>query len=267
MKYNHTFVVLAYKESQYLEECIKSVLNQTVKTNVVIATSTPNDFISKTAKKYKLDVIVNDSKEKGIGNDFNFAAHCVDSELVTIAHQDDIYDSNYAEEIIKNYKKYNDAIIIFPHYYEIKNGKKVLTNTNLKIKKVLLTLIKCKPLANTRFIKRSCIAFGNAIGCPSVTFITNKMPKEIFKNNFKCNIDWEAWENLSKLKGKFIYVNKQLMGHRVHEESTTTEIIKENIRTKEDLEMFKKFWPGFIAKILNNFYKNSEKGNNVKTHN
>ena len=24
----HTFVVLAYKESQYLEKCIKSVLNQ-----------------------------------------------------------------------------------------------------------------------------------------------------------------------------------------------------------------------------------------------
>ena len=39
----HTFLVLAYKESQYLEECIKSVTNQTVPTNVVIGTSTPND--------------------------------------------------------------------------------------------------------------------------------------------------------------------------------------------------------------------------------
>ena len=45
----HTFVVLAYKESSLLEECIKSVLNQTTKTNVVIATSTPNDFITKLA--------------------------------------------------------------------------------------------------------------------------------------------------------------------------------------------------------------------------
>lgn len=26
----HTFVVLAYKESSYLEECIKSVLNQNI---------------------------------------------------------------------------------------------------------------------------------------------------------------------------------------------------------------------------------------------
>ena len=41
----HTFVVLAYKESIYLETCIKSVLNQKYKSDVVIATSTPNDFI------------------------------------------------------------------------------------------------------------------------------------------------------------------------------------------------------------------------------
>ena len=53
-KNKHTFVVLAYKESKYLEESIKSVLNQTVKTNVVIGTSTPNKYISKIAKKYNI---------------------------------------------------------------------------------------------------------------------------------------------------------------------------------------------------------------------
>ena len=70
----HTFVVLAYKESKYLEECIKSVLNQSLKTNVVIATSTPNDYIYDMAKKYNLDVIVNENS-KGIGYDFDFAVN------------------------------------------------------------------------------------------------------------------------------------------------------------------------------------------------
>ena len=37
MKIIHTFVVLAYKESDKLEECIKSVLNQKYKSEVVIA--------------------------------------------------------------------------------------------------------------------------------------------------------------------------------------------------------------------------------------
>ena len=58
MKKNiHTFAILAYKESEYLEECIKSVLNQTVKTNAVIVTSTPNDYIFDLSKKYKLSII------------------------------------------------------------------------------------------------------------------------------------------------------------------------------------------------------------------
>ena len=51
----HVFVVLAYKESKELENCIKSVLNQSIKTNVVIATSTPNNYIKTIAKKWKYD--------------------------------------------------------------------------------------------------------------------------------------------------------------------------------------------------------------------
>ena len=32
---DHTFAICAYKESQYLEECIKSVKNQTVNTETL----------------------------------------------------------------------------------------------------------------------------------------------------------------------------------------------------------------------------------------
>lgn len=259
---SHTFVVLAYKESQYLEECIKSTLNQTMKTNVVIATSTPNKHISKLAKKYKLDIIINEGK-KGIGYDFDFAVSCAKTKLVTIAHQDDVYDEIYAEEIVKTYEKNKKAIILFPNYYEIKGEEKIYKNLNLNLKKVLLFPLRIKSLAGTKFIKRSALRFGCAIGCPSVTFVKDKCPEEIFASDMKCDIDWLAWERLSKLKGKFIYINKFLMGHRIHEESTTTEIIKENIRTKEDLIMFKKFWPTPIAKIITKIYSNSEKNNNI----
>ena len=47
----HTFVVCAYKESQYLEECIQSVLNQNIKSNVIISTGTPNSYIKEVAEK------------------------------------------------------------------------------------------------------------------------------------------------------------------------------------------------------------------------
>ena len=43
---NHTFAISAYKESEYLEECIKSVLDQELKSKIIITTSTPNDYIT-----------------------------------------------------------------------------------------------------------------------------------------------------------------------------------------------------------------------------
>lgn len=258
----HTFVVLAYKESDKLEYCIKSVLNQKHNSNVVIATSTPNKYIDDMAEKYNLKVIVN-KERKGIGYDFDFATNCVDTPLVTVAHQDDIYDFEYAYEVVKTYKKYPKSLIIFPNYYEIRNEKKQYTNTNLKIKRILLFPLRFKFWSSSKFIKRCALRFGSAICCPAVTFVKENVPKDKFSSDLTCNIDWYAWEKLSKLKGNFIYIPKRLMGHRISEESTTTEIINSGVRTKEDLYMFKKFWPDFIAKFINKFYVKSEKSNKI----
>ncbi len=261
MKNLHTFVVLAYKESKYLEECIKSVLNQSVKTNVVIATSTPNDYIDSIAKKYNLEVIIN-KKRKGIGYDFDFAKNAAKTDLVTVAHQDDIYDPTYAEEMIKAYNNQPKSIIIFPDYYEIKSKGKVYKNTNLRIKRVLLFPLRFHRWSNLKYIKRHALRFGCAISCPSVTFVNKNCPKEVFSVDLKCNIDWYAWEKLSREKGYFYFINKPLMGHRIYSESTTSEVLKDNGRTIEDYRILCKFWPKWIAKIIAKVYANSEKSNN-----
>lgn len=258
----HTFVVLAYKESSYLEDCIKSVLNQKYKSKVVIATSTPNKFISDIASKYNLEIIEN-KNHKNIGGDFDFAISCADTPLVTVAHQDDIYDYEYSYEIVENYNKNKNTIILFSDYYEIRNDERVDNNKILKLKRILLFPLRLKFFSRFKFIKRSALRFGNAICCPAVAFVKDKTGNVVFESDFKSNVDWYAWERLSHKKGKFIYIPKHLMGHRVHEGSTTTEIIHDNIRTKEDLEMFKKFWPNFIAKSINKFYMKSENSNKV----
>ena len=262
MKTEHTFVVLAYKESDKLLDCINSVLDQTHHSQVVIATSTPNPYIKKIAKKYHLELFTN-PVSKGIGYDFDFAASCVDSELVTIAHQDDIYEPTYAASVINAYHKYPKASIIFTDYYEIKNGQRENSNLNLKIKRILLSPLHLRVLANSKFIKRSALRFGCAICCPAVTFVTKNVPKDKFKCAMKGNIDWYAWEKLSRRKGYFIYIPQKLMGHRIHTGSTTTEIIKDDIRTTEDLKMFQKFWPTPIAKFITKIYKKSENNNTV----
>ena len=87
---NHTFAICAYKESPYLEECITSLMEQTVKSEIFIATSTPNKYIDNIAAKYNLKVYVNEG-ESGITQDWNFAYSKVQTDYVTIAHQDDKY--------------------------------------------------------------------------------------------------------------------------------------------------------------------------------
>lgn len=258
----HTFVVLAYKESEYLEECIKSVLNQSYKSNVVIATTTDNKYIRNLAKKYSLEVIL--GKHTTIGGDFDFARTCVNSKLITIAHQDDVYDRDYASNIVKYYNKYNDSLMIFTDYYEIRGENKEYINKNLFIKRILLFPLRIRIISKYKFIKRLVLRFGNSICCPAVSFVSENCPKEVFTCEFKSNCDWYGWEKLSKCNGRFVYIPKKLMGHRISDSSTTTDIINKGIRTKEDSIMFSKFWPKLIVKFINNIYSLSEKSNNVK---
>ncbi|MBR3161668.1 MAG: glycosyltransferase [Bacilli bacterium] len=257
----HTFVVLAYKESNYLETCIKSVINQKYKSKVIIATTTDNKYIRDLAKKYKLDIKV--GKHTNIGGDFDFAIKCGQTELVTIAHQDDIYNNDYSQKIVNAYNKYKKSIIIFSDYYEIRDDQFIYNNLNLIIKRILLFPLNFKILSKFVFFKRWVLRFGNAISCPAVTFVKSNIDNEVFSSKFKCDVDWFAWERLSKKSGNFIYIKDKLMGHRISQASTTTDIINQGIRTNEDYEILCKFWPKTIAKIINKLYKNSEKSNNI----
>ena len=88
---NHTFAICAYKESPFLEECIQSLLGQTIPSTIIIVTSTDNAYIQNMAEKYHLELFINHG-ESGITQDWMFAYRSARTELMTIAHQDDTYD-------------------------------------------------------------------------------------------------------------------------------------------------------------------------------
>lgn len=56
----HTFVVCAYKQSEYLEDCIISLKKQTIPSNIILCTSTPNDYINTIVEKYDIKVFINE---------------------------------------------------------------------------------------------------------------------------------------------------------------------------------------------------------------
>jgi glycosyltransferase involved in cell wall biosynthesis len=258
----HTFAICAYKDSEYLEKCIKSLKKQTVESKIIMVTHTPSEYQDSLAKKYDIPVYVN-TGETGITQDWNFALSRVDTRFATIAHQDDIYEPSYAEKMLFQLKHSKRPIIAFSDYAEIRNGRKTIDVKMLKIKRLMLVPLKIKAFRGSRFVRRRILSMGDPICCPSVCFDLDYVKQPIFADHFKSCEDWEAWEKLSKMKGDFIYIPKPLMCHRIHEESATTAIINDNKRGGENLEMFAKFWPLPIAKLINRFYNKSEDSNDL----
>lgn len=119
--FSHSFVVCAYGESPYLKECIESILNQTRLSRIIISTSTDNAYIMGLAKDYSLPVFVN-KESRGIAADWNYALAHANTRYVTIAHQDDVYEKNYVEELQYSLSQSKDTLIYFTNYGRDKKG-------------------------------------------------------------------------------------------------------------------------------------------------
>lgn len=253
---NHTFVVCAYGESPYLSDCLDSLLSQTVKSRILIATATPNAFIRETAARYGFP-LYEAEKHEGIGQDWNFAMSCTETDYVTVAHQDDIYLPDYVKEITKHIDESKRQLLFFTNYNEFTGERLIDKTRNLKIKRMLTAPLKLFP--SSRFYRRRMLSLGNVIGCPSVTFNTKLTGRTPFVCKMDNDLDWDTWEHFSKEKGQFVYISRVLMHHRIHEGSGTTAAIKSGLRQKEDYLMMCKFWPKPIAGLLCRGYNRSLK--------
>ena len=250
----HTFVILAYNESEDLEECIKSVINQSVKSNVVVAPRPPNDYIIDLASNYSLGVMVNKEKSNK-GRDYNFAVNSFNTELITIAHQDDLYDRNYTKEILKCYKKHKDATIIFTDNYEINNNVKVKKSKKLFWKRYFLFPLRFKFFQNKKFFKIRSLRRDKHICTSSITFVKKNISKSIFPTNLKFDNDWQGLIDLAKEDTRFVYLAKKLVGYRVVEKKY------DKIKAKEDEAIQTSLYPKWY---YNKFVKKHDEKNNKK---
>lgn len=260
---DHTFAICAYGKSPYLRECIESVLSQSgAASEVFVATSTPSTWLEDVVRPYDLPLYVNPGVG-GIGPDWNFAYSKAHGKFVTIAHQDDLYCEGYAADAVSRLSAARSPLMYFCNYGELRNGVRIDTNLNLRIKRILLAPLKVRRLSSGTFAKRFSLAFGNAICCPAVCFNREILTEPPFRTDMKNALDWDLWERLSKESGAFCYSPRILMYHRIHEESATTENISDNVRADEDIKMLERFWPSPIARIINRAYSHSMDSNHV----
>ena len=260
---DHTFAICAYGESPYLEACLQSLASQRTKTRILIATSTPGPMVEAAARTFGCPLYVNRG-ETGIGADWNFAFEAAETKLVTITHQDDLYDPGYAETMLADLNSAKDPILWFCDYAELRNGQRVTDNRNLRIKRILLSPLRLRPLWNSRFVRRRILSLGSPICCPAVTYVRPRVGENPFSTLMKVSLDWDQWERQSRRRGAFCYRPDALMQHRVHEASATTAMIADHRRREEDAAMFRRFWPEGIARFLERRYARSEDQNRLE---
>ncbi len=263
MASTHTFALCAYGKSPFLRECIESIQAQrNVTSEVFIATSTPSAWLDNIAREYGLPLYVNEG-ESGIGQDWNFAYAQATGDYVTIAHQDDIYCEDYARMAVRLMDDASDPLIFFSDYGELRNGERVDNNRLLRVKRKLLHGLKNERNCTNVHVRRRALALGSAICCPSVCLSRRACPEPPFKLGMKSNLDWDTWESLSRREGSFCYAPFILMYHRIHGDSTTSQLIADDTRGKEDLEMLQRFWPDPVAKVIYRIYSRGMESNSL----
>ncbi|MCR5216515.1 MAG: glycosyltransferase [Lachnospiraceae bacterium] len=250
---NHTFAICAYQESPYLEECIRSIMNQHWLGDVIMTTSTPSDFLHNLAKQYNIPLYIRNG-QPNIKEDWNYAYDCAKTQWVTVAHQDDVYSPDYVRSLMKALEKYKDAIAFTTDYRPYIGNRVVEGNANCRIRHFLRSPLKSRILSGSTWWKKHILALGNSICCPTVSYNKERLGEHFFTSELCYNIDWDTFLKLGDIKGQFAYFDAPLVYYRISEEATSSDFIKNHKRELDDVAMFQKFWPDWIVRILMKFY-------------
>jgi len=222
---------------------------------VLLATSTPSEFLQATAAEFGLAYLVN-VESRGIASDWNFCLGLTECELLTIAHQDDVYHPDYCERMLLRMREHPNATIGFCNSSEHDATGPRTSTLNLFVKRWLThRVFRDKNAVAEMASKRRLLAFGNPICCPSVVFNRAALRGFCFQDRFKSNLDWYAWYELANRDGDFVYEALPLASKRAHRLSETSVLLDNRTREKEDRIMFALFWPKPVAALLAFFYR------------
>jgi glycosyltransferase involved in cell wall biosynthesis len=251
----HQFVVPAYGQSPYLRDCLRSLAEQLEPSPILLSTSTPFDGLESMAREFGAELHVH-GPNRGIVHDWNEGMSRSSATWVTIAHQDDLYLPAFSQTVMAAAEAVPDPILVFTDYAEILESGRIRRNTRLlKIKQLLLQVgFLGRTAIRDRWSKLNTLRFGTPIPCPSVTLRTGpQFPA--FEHGFRLNMDWAAWICRAQLPGSFIWVRQELMHHRIHSQSETTDGIAAGHRRNEDLAILQRLWPSPIARMIARTYR------------
>lgn len=249
----HAFVVPVFGCSPFLEDCLRSLVTQTLSSRVVITTSTPSDFLDAVAGRFGVPVIVNPLRE-GIAEDWNFALCVTDARYVTLAHQDDVYDPSFLERTLVSFSRQVGALC-FTGYREVDDEGRTSSSKISRIKHLITAATIGSRPRPPRWRLRAFLSLGNPLPCSSVTLDRRRLPDFRFSTGYASNLDWDAWLRLLDQRVRFLFVPERLVGRRHNRLTATAGLIADGRRRSEDLTMFRRIWPHRLGTAIAFIYR------------
>ncbi len=107
-------IVPVYNVEKYLQECLESIINQTLKNIEIIcvndgSTDSSLQILNEYAKKDSRIIVINKANS-GYGNTMNMGINAARGEYIGIIESDDFADKNMFEELYKLAQEYNADI-------------------------------------------------------------------------------------------------------------------------------------------------------------
>lgn len=250
---DHAFVVLAYERSPFLGACLASLKAQTLAARILIVTSTPNLDIAAQAQRHDLELKVNPDRA-GMAADFNFGLGASGARLVTLVHQDDLYQPAFLQRTLDLFAHRPQGALSFTGYREIDDTDRV-RRSKISIANDLLTAAS---LGNTDTVtslrSRLFLGLGCAIPCSSVTFDMEKLAGFSFSTDLSCCMDWDAWWRLRQEGALFLRTGERLVHRRYNGQTATAQAKREGRRQSEDLAVLRAIWPWRIGDLVHRVY-------------
>lgn len=200
-----TIIIPVYNGSNYVEDAIKTALNQTYENLEIIVVndgSNDNGATKKIAESYLPRIKYLEKENGGVSTALNLGIKNMTGDYFSWLSHDDMYYPNKIEKEVEELLKYDDHTILYSNFDLVdKNGEKM---TFVYLDHDMLTK------------KPDYAVLRGAIG--GITLLIPKKAFEecgYFDESLRCVQDYELWFQMS-MKYKFVHLTDILAMTRIH---------------------------------------------------
>lgn len=204
-----------YNSSQYISECIDSVVNQSFKNIEIIVSdncSSDNTVEIVEKKNIKNLKVIRNEENIGMAKNFNLACNEASGKYIKLLPSDDIISPNSIEKSLKFIDNHDEISLIA-------SSKKIINQSSKTIIKKMSTF--SEGVHEGRDVIWEILNSGrNPLGEPTVTLFKKEDFIDVggFNEKYEFTLDIDLWIRLLE-KGNLYFIEEPLGSFRVHPES------------------------------------------------